>query len=288
MEILVQQLANGVMLGAIYALVAAGVALIFGVLEIPQFALGAMAMLGAYAVYFANVGFGLNYWFSLVLAGGALAVIGAITHRLVFHPLRNAPGINAFISAFGLLLVLESGALILFGATYRRIPSPLGSEGIRLLGAYVTWQRVLVVVVTLVVVLILQQVIKRTQAGSSIRAVAQNPVGARVVGIDVVRVQTATMALGGVLAALAGGLIAPIASVYPTMGDTLIVKAFVITILGGMGSMAGAIVGGFVFGAVEALGAAYVSVDYKDAFGFVVLVLVLALRPEGIFGGSES
>jgi branched-chain amino acid transport system permease protein len=288
MDVLIQQLANGIMAGCIYALVAAGVALIFGVLEIPQFALGGMAMLGAYIVYYTDVEYGMSYWAGLLAAVVALAVLGAVAHRLLFHPLRHSPGINGFIVAAGLLLVLESGALIVFGSSYRRVPSPLGTDGVRILGASVTWQRVMVVVVTVVVIGALQLALNRSRIGATIRAVAQNPFGAQVVGINTTRVQTMTMGLGGALAALAGGLIAPIASVHPAMGSNLIVKAFVITILGGMGSVIGAVVGGITFGIVEALGAAYISVDYMDSFGFVILIAVLAIRPHGIFGRAAT
>lgn len=284
MDGFIQQLANGIMLGSIYALVAAGVALIFGVLHIPQFALGAQAMLGAYLVFTLSVSLSLNYWLALVVVAIVMAAFGALAHMLVFDPIRSAPSINAFISAFGLLLVLESGAQIVWGSSYRRVPSPLGSETITVLGASLTAQRILVIVVALVVVLVLHLIIRRTTLGSSIRAVAQNPTGAAVVGISPRVVATITMAIGSAVAATAGGLIAPISSVFPALGELLIIKAFVITILGGMGSFTGAIAGGFIFGIVEALGAGYVSVDYKDAFGFVILVLVLAMRPQGLFG----
>lgn len=287
MDAFIQQLANGVMLGSIYALVAAGVALIFGVLHIPQFALGAQAMLGAYLVFTLSVSMSLNYWLALAAAAVVMAAFGAIAHRLVFDPIRNAPSINAFIAAFGLLLVLESGAQIIWGASYRRVPSPLGGETIKIFGASLTAQRILIIVVTLVVVLALHVVIRRTTLGSTIRAVAQNPTGAAVVGIAPRAVATLTMAIGSAVAAVAGGLIAPISSVFPSLGELLIVKAFVITILGGMGSFTGAIAGGFIFGIVEALGAGYISVDYKDAFGFIILVLVLAMKPEGLFGARK-
>lgn len=281
---LIQQLANGVMLGSIYALIAAGVALIFGVLHIPQFALGAQAMLGAFLVFTFSVSLSLNYWLALLAAAAVMAAFGAVAHGLVFDPIRSAPGINAFISAFGLLLVLESAAQIIWGASYRRVPSPLGTETVTILGASLTAQRILVIVVALVVVAALHVTIRHTTLGSSIRAVAQNPTGAAVVGINARAVAALTMAVGSALAAVAGGLVAPISSVFPAMGEVLIIKAFVITILGGMGSFPGAIVGGFIFGVVEALGAGYISVDYKDAFGFIILVLVLALRPQGLFG----
>ncbi|ADU49632.1 branched-chain amino acid ABC transporter permease [Intrasporangium calvum] len=287
MAAFIQQLANGVMLGSIYALVAAGVALIFGVLHIPQFALGAQAMLGAYLVFTLSVSMSLNYWIALAAAAVIMAVFGAVAHRVVFDPIRNAPSINAFISAFGLVLVLESGAQIIWGSSYKRVPSPLGGETITILGASLTAQRLLIIVVALIIVLALHTTIRRTTLGSTIRAVAQNPTGAAVVGINPRAVATLTMAIGSAVAATAGGLIAPISSVFPSLGAFLIIKAFVITILGGMGSFTGAIAGGFIFGIVEALGAGYVSVEYKDAFGFVILVLVLAMRPQGLFGATK-
>lgn len=275
------------MVGSIYALIAMGVAMIYGVMNVPHFALGAKAMLGGYVAFYLTAIFHQAYGVALVGSIVVLAFLGLGVERLIFRPLTKAPGINSFISAFGLLLVFENFALIAFGTSYRRILSPYDRQMIHIFGANLTMQRLLVVVIAIVLMIALQLFIKYTALGAAIRAVAQNRRGALLCGIHTERIAGITMAIGSGLAGVAGALIGPLAMVYPTMGDTLIVKAFVITILGGMGSIIGAIIGGYILGLIEALGAMYISVDYKDAFAFAVLVLVLAIRPQGLLGKAQ-
>jgi branched-chain amino acid transport system permease protein len=272
------------MVGSIYALIAMGVAMIYGVMNVPDFALGAKAMLGGYVAFFFTASFHQAYWVALAGSIVMLAILGLGVERLIFRPIAKAPPINGFISAFGLLLVFENFALIAFGSSYRRILSPYDRQVIHVFGASLTMQRLLVVLIAIVLMVALHLFIKFTALGTAIRAVAQNRRGALLCGIHTERIAGVTMAIGSALAGVAGALVGPVAMVYPSMGDTLIVKAFVITILGGMGSIFGAIVGGYILGLIEALGAMYISVDYKDAFAFAVLVLVLAVRPQGLFG----
>jgi branched-chain amino acid transport system permease protein len=272
------------MVGSIYALIAMGVAMIYGVMNVPDFALGAKAMLGGYVAFFFTASFHQAYWAALLGSIVMLAILGFGVERFIFRPLTKAPPINGFISAFGLLLVFENFALIAFGSSYRRILSPYDRQVIHIFGASLTVQRLLVVLIAILLMAALHLFIKFTALGTAIRAVAQNRRGALLCGIHTERIAGVTMAIGSALAGVAGALVGPVAMVYPSMGDTLIVKAFVITILGGMGSIIGAIVGGYILGLIEALGAMYISVDYKDAFAFAVLVLVLAVRPQGLFG----
>jgi branched-chain amino acid transport system permease protein len=272
------------MVGSIYALIAMGVAMIYGVMNVPDFALGAKAMLGGYVAFFSTASFHQAYWAALLGSIVMLAILGFGVERFIFRPLTKAPPINGFISAFGLLLVFENFALIAFGSSYRRILSPYDRQVIHIFGASLTVQRLLVVLIAILLMAALHLFIKFTALGTAIRAVAQNRRGALLCGIHTERIAGVTMAIGSALAGVAGALVGPVAMVYPSMGDTLIVKAFVITILGGMGSIIGAIVGGYILGLIEALGAMYISVDYKDAFAFAVLVLVLAVRPQGLFG----
>lgn len=281
---LIQQIANGIMVGSIYALIAMGVALIYGVMDVPDFALGAKAMLGGYVAFLMTVAVNQAYGTALIAAVVALAIVGFGVERIIFRPIAKAPPINGFISAFGLLLVIENFVLLVFGPAYRRILSPFDRQVINIFGAHLTMQRLLVVIVAVALMIGLHVLIRYTTLGAAIRASAQNRRGALLCGIHTERIAGVTMAIGSALAGIAGALIGPIAMVYPSMGDTLIVKAFVITILGGMGSIPGAILGGYILGLIEALGAMYISVDYKDAFAFAVLVLVLAVRPQGLFG----
>jgi branched-chain amino acid transport system permease protein len=278
-----QQLINGIMLGAVYSLVALGLTLIYGILHIPNFAHGHMYMWAAFTSLFLVVNFHTNYWVSLFIAMVVLGIVGAGVERLVYRPLRNAPHVNSFIAAIGLLLFLESLSLIFWGADFRRFPS-LYDKPIHLLGVAITLQRLLVILGAALFIILLQVFIKRTWLGATIEAVAQNPEGAELVGISIDRVSGLTFGIGTALAAAAATLIAPIFLVYPTMGAMPNLKAFVVIIIGGMGSIPGAVLGGFMLGLIEALGGGYISTDYKDLFAFGALVTFLTLRPTGLFG----
>lgn len=287
MELFVQQLANGIMVGGIYGLMALGLTLIYGVLYIPNFALGHQAMIAAYLTFFLVSLYNVNYFVAVAIAMVALAALGMVLERFAFRPLKNAPHVNGFIVAFGLLFVLESGALIAWGATYRKIDTVYEREILTILGARLPLQRVLVVVAVVVVIVAMQLFLKRTMAGAALRAVSQERDAAQLVGIDVDRVAALTMAVGSALGAAAGGLIGPIILVFPTMGNLMVVKAFVIIVLGGMGSVVGAIVGGFLLGLVESFAAGYISPSFKDLYAFLFLVIVLAVRPTGLFGHAR-
>ncbi len=278
-----QQLVNGIMLGAAYSLVALGLTLIYGILHIPNFAHGHKYMWAAFTSLFLVVNFHTNYWVSLVIAMVVLGFVGAGVERLVYRPLRNAPHINSFIAAIGLLLFLESLSLIFWGADFRRFPT-LYDKPIHIFGVAITLQRLLVIVAAALFIILLQVFIKRTWLGTTIEAVAQNPEGAQLVGISIDRVSSLTFGIGTSLAAAAATLIAPIFLVYPTMGAMPNLKAFVVIIIGGMGSIPGAVIGGLMLGLMEALGGGYISTDYKDLFAFGALVTFLTLRPTGLFG----
>ena len=283
MVLFFQQLINGIMLGAVYSLVALGLTLIYGILHIPNFAHGHKYMWAAFTSLFLVVNFHTNYWVSLFIAMVVLGLVGAGVERLVYRPLRNAPHVNSFIAAIGLLLFLESLSLIFWGADFRRFPS-LYDQPIHLLGVAITLQRLLVIIAAALFIILLQVFIKRTWLGATIEAVAQNPEGAQLVGISIDRVSSLTFGIGTALAAGAATLIAPIFLVYPTMGAMPNLKAFVVIIIGGMGSIPGAVIGGFMLGLIEALGGGYISTDYKDLFAFGALVTFLTLRPTGLFG----
>ncbi len=283
MVLFFQQLINGIMLGAAYSLVALGLTLIYGILHIPNFAHCHKYMWAAFTSLFLVVNFHLNYWASLIIAMVILGIVGVGVERFVYRPLRNAPHINSFIAAIGLLLALESLSLIFWGADFRRFPT-LYDRPIHLFGVAITLQRLLVIIAAGLFIVLLQIFIKRTWLGATIEAVAQDPEGAQLVGISIDRVSSLTFGIGTALAAGAATLIAPVFLVYPTMGSMPNLKAFVVIIIGGMGSIPGAVLGGFMLGLIEALGGGYISTDYKDLFAFGALVTFLTLRPTGIFG----
>lgn len=282
MELFFQQVLNGLTLGGIYSLVALGLTLVYGILHVPNFAHGAFYMVGAFASFHLMVAWGLNYWVAMAGAALCVAVLATLAERLVFHPLRNASGLHPMIAAIGLLLFLEAGAQAIWGAEFHRMPTPYGGM-VEVAGVTAPVQRLLIIGAAFALMLALHLFLTRTVMGSTIVAMAQNRDGASLVGIDANRVAMLTFAISGALAAVAAALFAPINLVFPAMGNLVITKAFVIIILGGMGSVPGAIVGGLIIGFAESFGAFYISTDYKDIIAFAILVLILSLRPQGIF-----
>jgi branched-chain amino acid transport system permease protein len=282
MDVFLQQVLNGLTLGGIYSLVALGLTLVYGILHVPNFAHGAFYMVGAFLSFHLMARWGVNYWLAMLGSAAVVAVLATLAERLIFHPLRHASGLHPMIAAIGLLLFLEAGAQALWGADFHRMPTPY--TGILEFGGITApVQRLLIIAGAFTLMLVLHLFLTRTVMGSTIIAMAQNRDGASLVGIDANRVAMLTFAISGMLAAVAATLYAPINLVYPAMGNLVITKAFVIIILGGMGSVPGAIVGGLIIGFAESFGAFYVSTDYKDIIAFVLLVLILSLRPQGLF-----
>lgn len=282
MDVFLQQVLNGLTLGGIYSLVALGLTLVYGILHVPNFAHGAFYMVAAFLSFLLMTQWGLNYWLAMLGSAALVAVLAALAERLVFHPLRNASGLHPMIAAIGLLLFLEAAAQALWGADFLRMPTPYGGI-VAFAGVTAPVQRLLIIGAAFALMLMLHLFLTRTVMGSTIIAMAQSREGASLVGIDANRVAMLTFAVSGVLAAVAATLYAPINLVYPAMGHLVITKAFVIIILGGMGSVPGAIVGGLIIGFAEAFGAFYVSTDYKDIIAFLALVVILSFRPQGIF-----
>ena len=282
MTLFLQNLFNALALGGVYALVALGLTLVYGVMRIPNFAHGGLYMLGAYLAFAALDRLHVPYVAALLLAALGVALLAALLERLVFHPLRNAPHVHAMIAAIGVLFFLE--ALIshprVFGPDFKQIAEPLPGV-LNLGGVVLSKQRLLVLAASVLVMLGLNYFLKRTTTGATIEAMAQNREGARLVGIDVNRVGMLTFAISGALAAAAAALIAPLVSVSPSMGEVMNLKVFAIIILGGMGSVPGAIVGAFLLAFAEVSGGFYINLDFADVIGCAALVVVLAIRPEG-------
>jgi branched-chain amino acid transport system permease protein len=222
--------------------------------------------------------FGVNYWLAMAGSAVAVAILSMLADRLVFHPLRNAPQLHDMIAAIGILLFLEAGAQALWGADFHRMPTPYG-QLVDVFGLTAPLQRLLIIVAAFGLVGVLHLFLTRTVTGSTIIAMAQNPEGAALVGINATRVTLLVFAISGALAAIAATLYAPINLVYPSMGNLVITKAFVIIILGGMGSFPGAILGGLIIGMAESFGGFYV---------FVLLVVILSIRPQGLFAAKAA
>ena len=282
MNIFFQQLLNGLTLGSVYALVALGLTLVYGILHIPNFAHGALYMVGAYVAFYCVGSLGANYWVAMFGAAAVVALLAVLSDRLIFHRLRNAPPLHDMIAAIGLLLFLEAGVQAIWGADFHRLAPPY-AQIVRIFDLVAPAQRLIIIAAAFGLMLVLHLFLTRTLTGSTIIAMAQNREGASLVGIDATKVSILTFAISGALAAVAATLFAPINLIYPSMGELVILKAFVIIILGGMGSIPGAIVGGLLIGFAESFGAFYVSTNYKDIIAFALLVLILSLRPQGLF-----
>jgi branched-chain amino acid transport system permease protein len=282
MELLFQQLLNGLTIGSVYSLVALGLTLVFGILHVPNFAHGAFYMIGAYFTLTFMTNAGMNYWVAMFLSVVLVAIIGVLCERLIFHKLGTLNPMRVMVAAIGVLLFFESFAHLVFGTEYQRMASPYENI-VTVFGLTVTVQRILIIIAAIVLMVALHLFLTRTMIGASIIAMAQNREGAFLVGINSNQVAMLTFAIAGGLAAAAASLASPINLVFPTMGNLVIMKAFVIIIIGGMGSIPGAIVGGFLLGLSESLGATYISNDYKDLIAFILLVIILTVKPTGLF-----
>lgn len=282
MELLLQQLFNGLTLGSVYILVAIGLTLVFGILHVPNFAHGALYLIGGYLTLMAMQGLGVHYFVAIIISMVSVAFVAILMERLVFNPLRNAPAIHDKIAAIGMVLFFDALVSLIWGNEYHRMITPYG-DPVTVFGIATSYQRILVIVVAVVVVILLQLFLKKTLIGASIIAMAQNREGAFLVGINANAVAMMTFAISGALAAIAASISSPINLVFPSMGHIVILKAFVVVIIGGMGSVPGAIIGGLILGISESLGATYISNDYKDMIAFLLLIIIMTVRPKGLF-----
>ena len=287
MELFLQQVFNGIMFGSTYAIVALGLTLVMGILNIPNFAHGHLYMLGGYITYFFMSNIGIGYWGALLLSVIAMGLVGVVMERLVYRPLSDAPHINAFIAAIGALLFLEALALVVWGPQGLRIDNP-HPQIFNVAGITIGLQRLIVIIGAAALIVLLHLFLKKTLMGTTIEAVAQNREGAMLNGINVNRVSAITFFISSATAAVAASFLSPIFMLSPAMGAILGMKAFIIVILGGMGSIPGAILGGYILGLIEALGGGYVSAEYKDVFAFGALIVILSIKPTGIFGKREG
>jgi len=296
-EQFVQQLLNGIAWGGIYALVALGYTMVYGVLRLINFAHGEVYMVGAMTGYYVAHALALGSSPSLpgllaVLAAAmaVCAVLGATIERVAYRPLRNAPRLAPLITAIGVSLLLQNAGQLGFGADPKFFPPLLHSREVLRAGTLaVSNIQITVVVTALVLMAGLELVVMRTRFGRAMRAVSVDAPAAALMGVNVDRVISGTFMLGSALAAAAGilvGLSNP--KIDPLMGLLPGLKAFVAAVLGGIGSVPGAMVGGLLLGVVETLVSAYVSSTYRDAIAFVILIAILLYRPTGLFGSAQA
>lgn len=281
---ILQQVVNGIILGSVYALIAVGLSLIFGVCRIIQWAHGEVYMLGAYMGYMLFITLGIPYFISLILTIILTAILGMLIERFIFRPLKKFPSIMTNLGAIGLSFFLLNFAILFISSEPWGFPVPQLERVIAIGPIDLTLQRIIVFVVALVLILGLSLFIKKTVTGRAMLAMAQDPEAASLMGIDVNRTSALSFAIGSGLAGAAGIIIAPIFLLYPQMSQIAVAKGFPIVVLGGLGSVEGAIVGAYILGLVESLMVGFISSTYKDVVGFVILILILYFKPDGLFG----
>jgi branched-chain amino acid transport system permease protein len=295
LPVFLQQMINGLTLGSVYALIALGYTMVYGILEFINFAHGEVYMLGAYfgivlLGFFTAIGLTA---FSLPLAVGLallLAVVfcssyGFTIEKLAYKPLRNAPRLSPLISAIGVSIFLQNYVMLTQGATDKVFPSIAGGAGFAFFSSRITYLQASIIVVSTIIMVLLHLFVMKTKTGKAMRAVAQDKTMASLVGINVNTVISVTFIIGSGLAAVAGVMVAMYYGlVNYFIGYTAGIKAFTAAVLGGIGNIPGAMLGGIVLGLVESLGASYISSEYKDAYAFVILIVILLLRPEGLLG----
>lgn len=280
---LLEQIVNGTMTGCIYVLVALGMVLIFGVMQVLNFAHGVLFMAGGYVCHFAFFKLTGSYPASIALSMLALAVLGLALERAVFRPLRDNIQMQ-IVASLGLILVIQNGVVALWGPNALQMRVPAAETIVRLGSLSFTAQHFVVIGTVAATVIGLQLFLTRSRLGTAIRAVSQNADAARVVGVDANRIFVLTFVISSALAALGGALLGPLFLIFPQMGDAPLLKALTAIVLGGMGSVPGAVAGGLAIGIIEAVSTLFIPTDFRDTVVFGLLILTLLVRPWGLFG----
>ncbi|MFH1351434.1 MAG: branched-chain amino acid ABC transporter permease [Pseudomonadota bacterium] len=278
-----QVLLNGLFISSIYCLVALGLSLILGVMDIADFSQGALYMLGAFIVFIATEKLGINFLFAVILSILLAAIVGVINNALVYQPAMKR-GANSLIAALGILLIIQNTSLLIFGSDPQNLNLPFGRENVEILQGTIPLYKLLIMAFSVVIPFMVWLFLQRTKTGKAIRAVSQEKEGASIVGISSGKVSIFTFSIGAAITGFTGALVAPVYAFDVFFGTDIIVKAFTIVIFGGLGSIRGVIVGAMIIGIGENLVAGYISAEYSNMLPLILLILILFVRPQGIFG----
>ncbi|MCH6264786.1 branched-chain amino acid ABC transporter permease [Neobacillus citreus] len=281
-----QQLINGISLGSIYALIALGYTMVYGIIKLINFAHGDVFMVGAFIGFYAIKGWGLGFLPALIISMVFCAVFGVLIERIAYKRLRNATRIAALITAIGMSLLIEYGMIYIRGAQPEAYPADvLPNKAINFFGVHINSQSLFILLTSIILMIILQFIVQRTKMGKAMRAVSLDMDAARLMGISVDKTISFTFAIGSALAGAAGVVFGVYyTKIEPLMGVIPGLKAFVAAVLGGIGSIPGAMVGGIFLGVIESIVSAAGFSLWRDAAAFVILILILIFRPSGIFG----
>jgi branched-chain amino acid transport system permease protein len=278
---------NALMLGGTYALLGIGLTLIFGIMKVVNFTHGELYAFGAYMMYALVMLLGVNFFIALPLAIALGVALGGLLELVLLRRLRGADIDTTMLVMIGAWIALQNAEQLAWTGVAKSIDVPFPAAPLVIGPVSVAWNRVFVLVVALALIGVTYLLINRTKLGRAMRATFQDRDTAALMGVRIGNIHTATFALGSGLAAAAGALLGPVFVAYPSMGDMAAAKAFAIVILGGLGSIPGATIGGFILALVEELGAGYVSSGYRDAMGFLLIIVILLFRPTGLFARKE-
>ena len=283
-----QQLVNGVQIGSVYALVAIGYTMVYGIAKMINFAHGDIIMVGSYVALLFFQSSGLPVWGVIAATAAVSAVLGVTIERLAYKPLRGGSRMSALITTIGVGLMLQNGFLLIFGSSPKPFPNHFTGEGFTLGGVTVSRLTAITLVVTVVLMVLLTLFVNRTRVGKAMRAVSEDQGAAQLMGINIDTSISITFAIGSALAAVAAVLYS---STYPLinpyMGSMLGLRAFIAAVIGGIGVIPGAMIGGFIIGIAEALIKRYISSAMADAIVFALLIIVLLVKPSGLLGRNE-
>lgn len=286
---MLEQLINGLRTGSIYALIALGYTMVYGIAKMINFAHGDIIMVGAYTLYIGIALLNLSIPISILLTVIVCSVVGVAVEKIAYKPLRNAPPLAVLITAIGVSYFLQSVSLLIFKATPIPFNSVINIQSVKFGSLNISGITIVTLIVTTISMVVLTLFVNKTKAGTAMRAVSEDKGAAQLVGINVNKTISMTFAIGSALAALAGILyICQYQTLKPTMGALPGIKAFVAAVLGGIGSIPGAMLGGIVLGIIESLSKAYISTELSDAIVFGVLVVVLLVKPSGILGKKQN
>ena len=281
---LVQHVVNGLIVGGGYALMGIGLTLIFGIMRVVNFAHGEFFMMGAFFLFTLFSLWGLNFFAASVLSVLGVGVVGAVVERLILRRLRETPIEIPMLATVALSVIIQNAAILIWDPSPKTIKHVFSPLPLTLGPVHVVSIRVFAGLVAVALIVGSHLLIQKTRIGRAMRATFQDTDMARLAGVDVDKVYMFTFGFGAALAAASGALLGAVFWVYPAMGDLAALKSFAVVIMGGLGNFLGAIVGGLLLGVSESLGAGYVSSGYKDAIGFVLIILLLLWRPQGLFG----
>ena len=280
----IQLIINGLLLGGIYALISIGLTLIFGVVEIINFAHGEFLMLSMYGSYWLFQLYGVDPYVSLFMVIPTFFFIGWAVQRIIIQPIIDAPPLNQIFATVGVSLVLQNVALFLWKADYRTVRTAYSGLSLKTAGLMISFPRLVAFFLALALIAVLLTFLKRTYTGKAIRAIAQERRAAMLMGIDINRMYKVAFGIGIACVGAAGAMLIPIYYTFPTVGGLFVLIAFVVVILGGYNSLIGALVGGLIIGVVEAFSGFFLSPHLKEAVYFVIFILILLFRPTGLFG----